>query len=122
MKKKKKKHVSLFFCHHLVSNGLTRDYFFVMVQFFNCVNFRWNLILLFLRPEMVMTLEVNILLIQLFLLYISYCSLTSVLQTIKLERMKKEKGLCSVVPLPPDTLGKELTEIISMKRYLIHPV
>jgi hypothetical protein len=24
------------------------------------------------------------------------------------------------VPLPPDTLGKELTEIISMKRYLIN--
>jgi hypothetical protein len=43
-----------------------------------------------------------------------------VLQTIKLERMKKEKGLCSLVPLPPDTLGKELTEIISMKRYLIN--
>jgi hypothetical protein len=39
---------------------------------------------------------------------------------IKLERMKKEKGSCLVVLLPPDTLGKELTEIISMKRYLIH--
>ncbi|KAL5680265.1 hypothetical protein ACJX0J_006650, partial [Zea mays] len=55
----------------------------------------WNLILLLPRPEMLMTQE-----------------------TIKLERMKKEKGLCSLVPLPPDTLGKELTEIISMKSCL----